>query len=84
MDKEQNTQNLTAIKDLNSEYIPAVIERIDDGELFTLNDDNKTYSSHAMKTKFPGHLTFQFEFDILMKRFKGHFRILGWKRRETQ
>jgi len=36
-------------------------KRIDDNELFSLNDDNETYSNHFSKVRFPDNLHHKYE-----------------------
>ena len=37
-----------------------VFVRADDGEIFSLNEDGKTYSLHQMKIDFPDNLHMQY------------------------
>lgn len=53
--------------------LPKQIIRIDDGEVFSLNE-NGTYSLEMMKQKFPNHLYSEYTYEVLMENFKGCFR----------
>lgn len=39
--------------------------RVDDGEVFTLNSDGKTYSLELMKRDFPKSHTFKYSKEVL-------------------
>jgi len=54
---------------------PKYIERIDDGELFSLNKDGETYSMEMMKKDFPKSLMSKYTYDTLMVAHKGFFKI---------
>jgi hypothetical protein len=54
--------------------LPKEIIRIDDGEVFTLNADGKTYSLEFMKRRFPSHLYSEYTYKVLMENYKGYFR----------
>lgn len=53
--------------------LPKQIIRIDDGEVFSLNE-NGTYQLEMMKQKFPNHLRLEYTYEVLIENFKGHFR----------
>jgi hypothetical protein len=53
--------------------LPKQIIRIDDGEVFSLNE-NGTYSLEMIKQKFPNHLYNEYTYEVLMENFKGCFR----------
>lgn len=51
--------------------IPKVIQRIDDGETFSLNEDGETYSSEAMKRDFPNSIHHKYtQQQLLIKGFR--------------
>jgi len=56
---------------------PTLIERIDDGELLRLNDDNKTYSFINSKMGEP----FRYTYEVLMKHYQKRFRELEDRRK---
>lgn len=57
-----------------SKELPYAIERIDDGELLLLNEDNKTYSFRGSEMGTP----FRYVYEVLMEsdKCKGKFRVL--------
>lgn len=55
---------------------PLVIERLDDGERFILNDDGKTYSLARMKVDYPGHLIMQTPLEAFWDGYS--FRVICW------
>ena len=40
--------------------------RSDDHIIFSLNDDNLTYSAHDSKIQFPGNLHHKYKYDVLV------------------
>jgi hypothetical protein len=46
--------------------LPKQIERISDGEIFSLNDDGTTYSLDSMKKKWPEHFHNKYTYERLM------------------
>mgnify|MGYP001561317640 CR=1 FL=1 len=57
-----------------SKTLPLKLERISDGELFTLNKDGATYSIEEMKLQFPNHSNNKFSLASLVNG--GGFRIV--------
>lgn len=58
--------------------LPKTIIRLDDGEIFILNE-NGTYSAKEMiKYREKGHLINEYSYDLLMndKRYKGKFKAI--------
>ena len=53
--------------------LPEKIIRIDDGEIFSLNE-NGTYSLDFMKKRFSGHFTHEYSYETLMSKFTGKFK----------
>lgn len=67
------------IIEFNTGYVPFTIERISDGELLHLNQDNKTYSFKDCKTDYD----YSWARLFLDPRAKGYFRALGWAKIEN-
>lgn len=67
-------KQLEQYKHIKTKY-PKYIERIDDGELFSLNKDGETYSLERMKKDFPENLANKHTYNTLMVTYKGCFRV---------
>jgi hypothetical protein len=52
------------------------VERKDDGELFTLNEDHRTFSNERMKRDYPDHIHHKWPIEAFSP---AHFRIVSWK-----
>lgn len=60
-------------------YVPFIIERISDGELLQLNEDNVTYSFNNSKIGY----SYSWARLFLDPRAKGSFRAIGWAKVEN-
>ena len=58
-------------------YKPHTIERYD-GELISLNSDNKTYSFHKVKTKFPNYFAHRFSYEYINDW--NFFKVITWSK----
>ena len=76
MDDQRKAKELEAkLKAIKpSKTLPLKMERISDGELFTLNEDGVTYSAETMKRQFPNHKYAEFPLASLVNG--GGFRIV--------
>jgi hypothetical protein len=46
--------------------LPSYLIRPDDHMIFSLNDDNLTYSTHDSKIQFPNNLHHKYKYDVLV------------------
>ncbi len=67
------------IVEFNIGYVPYSVERISDGELLYLNEDNKTYSFKDCKMDY----NYSWARLFLDPRAKDSFKAIGWVKIEN-
>ncbi len=77
--KEGETDDII---EFNIGYIPHSIERISDGEILYLNEDNKTYSFKEIKG-YGSSPEYSWARLFLDSRAKGEFKAIGWAKIEN-
>jgi len=56
--------------------LPVKIMRKDDREIFSLNEDGKTYSRDKFKKEFPDNLCHKYDYNTLMVNYKQFFEVV--------